>query len=191
MRHSRIKISPTESAAAQTTNPLGRKIWGRKILAAGVENFPAPNIPAKLCLGFDPLSDRRSTDTISTTTKRRPPRRNLCCGGLRFVAADSPDPGRLLTRSAKSGEVAAVWFVFAASRLCVNHGLDGSQRVTSSDRPPWLGCGSFACLHSPAPSPHFSHSDWSSRLPDARCIGVFAPDLSSCGLKQHHLAVLT
>jgi hypothetical protein len=40
-------------------------------------------------------------------------------------------------------------------------------------------------------SPHFSHSDWSSRLPDARCVGVFAIALSSCGLKQNRLAVLT
>ncbi len=39
--------------------------------------------------------------------------------------------------------------------------------------------------------PHFSHSDWSSRLPNARCVDVFAVALSSCGLKQNRQAVLT
>ena len=34
---------------------------------------------------------------------------------------------------------------------------------------------------------HFSHSDWLWRLRDARCVGVFAAALSSCGLS--HLSV--
>jgi hypothetical protein len=37
--------------------------------------------------------------------------------------------------SAKAGGVAAAWFVFAPPRLRVSHGLDGSQSVTSSNRP--------------------------------------------------------
>ena len=49
---------------------------------------------------------------------------------------------------AKAGGVAAAWFVFALLR--VSHGLDGSPPVTASARLSWLGCGSVACLHSPA-----------------------------------------
>ena len=40
------------------------------------------------------------------------------------------------------------------------------------------------------PSPHFSHSDWLSRLSDGRRVGVLAAALSACGLRQNRLAVL-
>ena len=52
-----------------------------------------------------------------------------------FFAYNRQEAHAKQREAAKAGGVAAAWFVFASSRLRVNHGLDGSQRVTSSDRP--------------------------------------------------------